>query len=141
MTRIEAYKGIPPGAIITHSLKRKNLSQRDLANRLNIHFQTVSAIVTGKRDIPEHLTFKLDKALGFEEGFFLLIQAYHKIRKHYGINSETASLPRPSIRPVVFWDIDIERLDWITNKDFIIERVMQRGNKEEKESIRQYYGL
>src|ERR1017187_8484101 len=37
----------------------------------------------------------------------------------------------PEIRPVVFWDIPIEKLDYAKSSDFVICRVFNRGNLQE----------
>ena len=138
MTEPFSYKGIPPGIVLSRTLKKRGITQESFADKVGTHRQTINAIVTGKRDIPEGLSFKLDKALGFDEGFFLLVQTYYKIemnkRKNTGIIGTV-----PKIRPVVFWDIDMEKLDWIKNKDFIIQRVNEKGNEEEIKQVNRFY--
>jgi len=140
MEHIAAYKGIAPGKIISYFLKDRGLSQKELANRLHCYPQTISAVVCGSREIPEKLAYTLDKEFGFEEGFFFLIQAYYKIKCHSeGAPEETK--PVPKIRPAVFWDVDMNKLDWQKNKSFIISRVMERGSESEKDKVRDYYAL
>ena len=139
MIDIQAYKGIAPGKIIAHCLKERDLSQKELAERTHCHAQTISAIVTGNRDIPQDLSFRLDKEFGFEDGFFMLVQAYYKIRIH---TLKAQSIPHrviPSIRRIVFWDIDMDSLDWQANKAFIIQRVLERGNENEIQQVKAYY--
>ncbi|MFK7795979.1 MAG: hypothetical protein AB8E82_00895 [Aureispira sp.] len=41
----------------------------------------------------------------------------------------------------LFWDIDLNTLDWDKNARFIIQRVIQRGSLNEWKIIKQYYGL
>ena len=41
----------------------------------------------------------------------------------------------PAIRKSVFWDVDSDMLDWTIYKDFIVDRVNQRGSKEEIEIV------
>ena len=43
-------------------------------------------------------------------------------------------------RRAIFWDIDLEQLDWIENKEWIIQRVFEYGNEKEIETILQFYG-
>lgn len=62
--------------------------------------------------------------------------AQFKDEKQNKIKNET----HPNIRKVVFWDIDMDTLDWTLNKDFIINRVRERGNAKEIDSINEYYG-
>lgn len=138
MITINSYKGIPPGKVLSHMLKKRKMTQKQLANHLGIHSQTVSAIITGTRSIPENLSFKLDNEFGYENGFFLLLQAYYTISKH--TDTRTPNNRRiPNIRPVVFWDTDMAYLDWQKHKDFIIKRVTQRGSKEELKAVLEYY--
>jgi addiction module HigA family antidote len=139
MIDIQAYKGIAPGKIIAHSLKERGLSQKELAERTHCHAQTISAIVTGTRDIPQDLSFRLDKELGFKDGFFMLVQTYYKIRIHSLKAQSTTKKVIPSIRRIVFWDIDMDSLDWQANKEFILQRVSERGNEDENKQVKAYY--
>lgn len=139
MQKIDSYKGIAPGKIIQYKLKEMNMTQKELANNISCHPQTINAIIKSTREIPRELSFKLDNQLGFETGFFLLAQTYYRI-KQYTDASVLKEKPIPKIRKVIFWDIDINTLDWQKNKDFIIKRVQKRGNNDEIKSILNYYG-
>lgn len=139
MQKIDSYKGIAPGKIIQYKLKEMNMTQKELANNISCHPQTINAIIKSTREIPRELSFKLDNQLGFETGFFLLAQTYYRI-KQYTDASVLKEKPIPKIRKVIFWDIDINTLDWQKNKDFIIKRVQKRGNNDEIKSILSYYG-
>lgn len=137
MNMINAYKGIAPGKIIASCLRNTNITQRDLANTIGEHFQTINAIIKGKRAMTIPVSLKLDKALNFEQGFFAVIQTYYLI----GQNDVRSTRKRtPHIRKYVFWDIDPEKLDWSKNKEFIIQRVYERGNASEIKAIDNYYG-
>lgn len=41
----------------------------------------------------------------------------------------------------IFWDIDLETLDYKKNARFIIQRVIQKGSLEDWACIKVYYGL
>ncbi len=41
----------------------------------------------------------------------------------------------------LFWDIDLESLDFSKNSRFVIQRVIQRGTIEDWISIKEFYGL
>jgi hypothetical protein len=45
-----------------------------------------------------------------------------------------------SLRPHLFWDIDLNSLDEEKNKRLIIERVLNRGTVDEFRQILSYYG-
>ena len=40
----------------------------------------------------------------------------------------------------IFWDIDVEKLDYDAKANFIIERVFERGDVEDIRRCRRYYG-
>ena len=44
------------------------------------------------------------------------------------------------IRPVLFWDTKFENINWIKQKKAVIKRVFERGNEDEKNEIKRYYG-
>jgi plasmid maintenance system antidote protein VapI len=138
MNRIDAYKGIPPGKIITSCLNDRNISQRQLSEMIGEHYQTLNAVIKGKRMMTIALSLKLDKALHFEPGFFAIIQTYHLLRQETAGSKTNRTLPK--IRRIVFWDIDMDTLDWNRNKDFIVKRVNERGNAEEIKAVNEYYG-
>ena len=139
MMNIEPYKGIPPGKVLSHTLKKKQMTQKQFASLIGVHNQTISAIITGARDIPENLSFKLDHALGYEDGFFLLLQCHYRIYLHR-TNPNLGNRAVPQLRPVLFWDVDMNSLDWQKHKHFIIDRVKQRGSDEEIKRVLDYYG-
>ena len=56
-------------------------------------------------------------------------------------NPHITNKEKPIIRPAVFWDVDIDKLDWDVNKSFIIRRVTERGNQLEQEQVKSYYEL
>lgn len=45
------------------------------------------------------------------------------------------------LNPVLFWDIDIEELDYEKNARQIIERVLTRGILDDWFAIKLYYGI
>lgn len=50
--------------------------------------------------------------------------------------------PRPafSLRPSLFWDVNLNKLDLDQHAAFIIVRVMERGTREEVRTAWNYYG-
>lgn len=44
------------------------------------------------------------------------------------------------IRKALFWDIDINKIDWNKQYKAVIQRVFERGNAEEKLEIKRFYG-
>lgn len=137
MDKMTAYKGIAPGAIISRFLMKSGRSQRDLAEKTGIHYQTINALISGKRAMTISQSLELDKALGFDRGFLAIIQTYYQINQTLS-SAESLGQP-PSIRDCVFWDINPSTLDWNRHKDFILARVHERGNKKEIDATEKYY--
>lgn len=87
------------------------------------------------------LAFKIEQALGLEEGYFMVLQAFYdmkeeKLRQH--LSNGTPDLSK--LRPGLFWDTDISMIDWQGQKRAVIERVIERGSEEEKAEIKRFYG-
>lgn len=135
---IEKYKGIHPGVILERELKKKNLKQAPFALSLQIYPQTLNAITKGKRGITPELSLKIDRALGLEEGTMHILQAYYEIQKIKFKNSQRPDLS--ILRKALFWDTDIDKIDWEQQYKSVIKRVFERGNLQEKEEIIKFYG-
>ena len=41
----------------------------------------------------------------------------------------------------LFWDTNMERLDWDVHARFVIDRIIKRGNINHWKAIKSYYGL
>lgn len=135
---IEKYKGIHPGVILERELKKKNLKQAPFALSLQVYPQTLNAITKGKRGITPELSLKIDRALGLEEGTMHILQAYYEIQKIKFKNSQRPDLS--ILRKALFWDTDIDKIDWEQQYKSVIKRVFERGNLQEKEEIIRFYG-
>ena len=87
------------------------------------------------------LAFKIEEALGLEDGYLMVLQAFYdmkqeKLRQHSTNGSPDLSM----LRPGLFWDTDIKGIDWVGQKRAVIERVIERGSDEEKTEIKRFYG-
>ncbi len=40
----------------------------------------------------------------------------------------------------LFWDVDVAKLQMDKNKQFLVERVIQRGNRDDLDKLLSYYG-
>ena len=137
---IEMYKGIHPGIIIDRELKKRSLKKGPFALSLQEYPQTLNDITKGKRGLTPALSLKIDSALGLEEGTMLILQAYYEIKKEKQ-KSESADHPDLSIlRKILFWDTDINKIDWHKQYKGVIQRVYERGNDDEKKEIIRFYG-
>jgi addiction module HigA family antidote len=136
----EKYKGIHPGAVLERELVKRNLAQRPFALSLMEYPQTFNAIIKGKRDMNTGIAIKIENALGLEEGTLLILQAYYDIKKEkqkllYGKRPDITHL-----RKSLFWDTDINTINWEKQSAAVIRRIFERGNITEKKEIIKFYG-
>ncbi len=137
---IELIKGIHPGIILERELKKRKLPKRRLAILIGEYPQLLGDITKGKRRINPSLSIRLGNTLGVDESFFLLLQAYSDIEQE---KKKRALQNKPDLlklRPALFWDTDINSINWEKNKAAIIKRIFERGNEQELEEIIGFYG-
>lgn len=138
-TQFEKYKGIHPGIVLGRELKKRSLKQRPFALAISEHPQTFNAVTKGKRNMNIVLALKAERELHLEEGTLVLLQAYYDIKKQKEKQKKYA--PDLSIlRKSLFWDTDINLIDWSKQYKAVIERVFERGSSEEKEELIRFYG-
>lgn len=135
---IQKIKGIPPRVILEREISKQGFNQRSLAETVGEHYQTLNAILKGKRKIPVALALKIEKVLGMEEGTLSVLQTYFEIEKAKKENIVTPNLD--IISRGLFWDTDFNKIDWQKHSEFIIWRTFERGSKQEQEEIIRFYG-
>lgn len=140
ISNIDIIKGIHPGIILERELKNRKLPKRIFAQSINEFPQTITTITKGKRRMNPALSLKIEQVLGLEEGYFMVLQAYCDIAQEKKKLSENYHPNLSKIRSVIFWDTDIELIDWEKNKTAVIYRVFERGNEEEIQEIIRFYG-
>ena len=50
-------------------------------------------------------------------------------------------LEKPRLRRILFWDTDMDKIDWTKQKKAVIKRVRERGNFQEKKEIAEFYHI
>lgn len=86
-----------------------------------------------------NLALKIEKALGLEDGFLMVLQVYHDIAKQK--KKQHTNMPDLSkFRPALFWDTDFHSISWEKNQRAIIQRVFERGNDKERNEVIRFYG-
>lgn len=136
---VEKYKGIHPGAVLARELKKRAIRQRPFALAIGEHPQTFNSIIKGKRSMNIGLALKIEKELGLEEGTLPLLQVYYDI----AVEKQKLENTKPDLsllRRTLFWDTDIEKIDWQKQYKAIINRVFERGNDKEKNELISFYG-
>ncbi|WP_373495211.1 transcriptional regulator [Aquiflexum sp.] len=138
-SRIQHIKGIHPGVFLDRELKKKGLSKGPFALSIGEYPQTLSAIIHGKRKMNTSLALRIEESLGLEKGTLMLIQVYHDIKQEEDKKKLKIKPDLSKIRESLFWDTDINNIDWFNHKQFVIDRVMERGTDEEKDMINNFY--
>jgi plasmid maintenance system antidote protein VapI len=137
---LSLIKGIHPGLILERELNRRKLAKGKFAFSINEFPQTLVSIIKGNRRMNPALSLKIEKALGFEEGYFMVLQIFYDIELVKRKQAERYHPELLKFRPVVFWDTEIMRIDWNKNKTAIIMRIFERGNEYEINEIIDFYG-
>lgn len=138
---IEIIKGLHPGKFIERVLNKKNLTQRALAETTGIPYQTINAIIAGRRNLTTEQALKIEKALGYEEGLFAILQTHYDIEQYKDKELASTYSEAPRIRKSLFWDVDFNKINWAKYKNAVVKRVFERGNNDEIEEITRYYNL
>ena len=137
--RLEKYKGIHPGFILNRELQKRAVKPSHFALLLGTHRQIISALIKGKRGFSISLSLKVDKALDVEEGSFALLQTFYDIEQ-VKKQGETSKPDLKCLRKVLFWDTDINKINWQKQYRAVIRRVFERGNQKEQNEIKRFYG-
>lgn len=137
---LEKYRGIHPGMILERELKKRNLKKGPFALSLHEYPQTLNEVTKGKRGMTPALSLKIDKALGLEEGTMLILQAYYEIKKEKQKEDSQQHPDLSIIRKILFWDTDINKINWDRQYKYVIQRIFERGNDQEKKEILSFYG-
>lgn len=138
---IDIIKGIHPGKFIGRELKKKNLTQRKLADQAGISYQTINAIIASKRNLTTEQSLRIAEVLGYEDSFLALLQTYYDIEKLKLKELQTSYKGIPCIRKSLFWDVDFDTINWGKYKTAVVKRVLQRGSKDEVNEIMRFYNL
>jgi antitoxin HigA-1 len=139
-TDISILKGLHPGIVLERELKLRKLAKGRFALSVNEFPQTLTAITKGKRKMNILLAMKLEAALELEDGFFMTLQLFYDIKKAKQKKHEQNHPDLSKIRHILFWDTAFEKIDWVQQKKAIINRVFERGNREEITEIIRFYG-
>jgi addiction module HigA family antidote len=137
---LDIAKGIHPGLILERELQKRKLSKGQFALSIQEYPQTLSAIISGKRNMNTPLAIRIEEALGIEEGFFMTLQVFYDIKEEKKKQSKKNRPTLSRFRPALFWDTSLERIDWDRQKRSVIKRAFERGNFTEKKEILNFYG-
>lgn len=106
---LSIIKGLHPGFYLERELERRHLGKGRFAISIQEYPQTLVSITKGKRKMNTGLALKIEKALGIEEGFLMILQVYFDIaNENKKSNSGQPDLSK--LRPVLFWDTEPQKL-------------------------------
>lgn len=138
MKSLLKYKGIHPGIVLERELEKRSLKKRPFAISIGESAQSINNITKGKRNIPVGTALKIEKELELEEGSLVILQSYYDIKLEKEKMRETPNLS--VLRKALFWDTNIDKIDWNRQQKSVINRIFERGNDEEKNEIIRFYG-
>ena len=137
----DRVKGVHPGAILKRELKKRNLNAIEMATAINEHPQTINAITKEKRGINPKLSFKLGKYFKIDEEYFMILQAAFEVSNYIKKSKAETNPLIGKFRKSIFWDTNIEFIDYQKNKRSIIQRILERGNQSEIKELISLYSL
>ncbi len=137
---IDILKGIHPGLFLQRELRKHNLKSNLFAKRIGEYPQTISAIIRGHRSMNTALSLRIEHALGLDEGFLMTLQVYHDIAKEKEKLNKSTKPDTTKFRSALFWDSDLQQIDFQANRRYVINRIFERGNDTELSEIIRFYG-
>ena len=140
INELEILKGIHPGIVLERKLKEIKLSKGRFALLIKEYPQTLGAITKGKRSMNTPLALKIEKELDLTEGFLMTLQVFYEIKQEKHKLLEKEHPDYAILRRGLFWDTDMEKIDWHRQKRAVIQRIFERGNNKEKMEITRFYG-
>jgi addiction module HigA family antidote len=138
-TRIDILKGTHPGRIIEYDMKKNHISQNVLAGNIGVTKQMINAVISGRRGLSVELALKIEKEMGYDEGFLSQLQTFFDIEKVKRAWSRERYSAAPNIRRNLFWDYDFDNMDWDRYRKAVIHRVLEKGTDEDKREIAHFY--
>ena len=133
-------KGIHPGIILDRKLKERKLPKGRFALSIREYPQVLGDITKGKRGMNTPLAMKIESALDLSEGFFMTLQVFYEIKQEKLKQHQNMHPDFSMLRPGLFWDTDMKKIDWHRQRRAVIQRILERGNDQEKAEIRRFYG-
>lgn len=141
LPELHKVRGIHPGAILKRELKKLNIKAVQLAREIDEHPQTISAITKERRGINPGLSIKLGDFFGCRNDYFMLLQASFEVENVAMKGTRSGPTLVGKIRKSIFWDTQIETIDWEKHKRSVIQRLLERGNGAEIKELIRFYGL
>ena len=98
---INEYMGISRARLLSSYLIRSGFTQSSLAQQAGEHYQSVNAVVKGRRKLTIGQAIEIERVLGLDEGFLMMLQTMHEIELFKNNMRKSSGLP-PNIRRILF---------------------------------------
>ena len=135
---LDTLKGLHPGPFLERELKKRGIPKSRLAIEVGEYPQTLVAIIKGRRKLSTSLAFRIEKKLGLEEGLLMMLQVFYEIAEEKKRAHEKPDVSKFS--KSLFWDTNIDSIDWFKHKRWAIKRAFERGDEQDKAEILRFYG-
>jgi len=139
-SKLLILRGLHPGFFLDRELRKRGLKKGSFALSIGEYPQTLGAIMLGKRNMNPSMALKIESALNWEEGFLMCLQALYDMRA-IAQKKPTEKPDLSQIRPILFWDTDLEKINWQKSKAAILKRLRERGNEREKNELQRFYNI
>ena len=136
--KIDILKGLRPGILLARDILSRGITKTELSKKTGIRYSRICEIISGKRKMTLEQSLKLERELGYDEGFLMTLQLHYDIKMSRQGEGDSPDLT--VLSPALFWDTKIENIDWQRHKRAVIERVMAYGNDRERAEITRFYG-
>ena len=136
--RIEILKGLHPGFFIGWDIKERGMTKTSLSKETGITYSYICNLIKGKKLLTLDYSLRLEDELGYEEGFLMTLQIHYEIKLFQMKKGGTPNLSQ--FTEELFWDTDLENIDWQKAKQAVIERGMNVGNITDQAEIIRFYG-
>lgn len=139
--RFLQYPSLDAGSVIKYILQQSGITRRQLALISGLPPQRISDFANNNRRITAEASLKLENALNIDyQGYFYIIQANHDVYLAKNL-CKTGNIPDlAKIKKHIFWDSDMDRIEWQSNARHIIQRIFEYGDETAIEEIIRFYG-
>ena len=128
-----------PGQVLEYELKRRKISVKEFAEKVNEFPIIIYDILEGRKKISRAFGKLIEKELNLEIGtFFLLNELYECIQMERAKEGEEPYYHR--FRKKVFADVGYDAINWDLDAEYVVNRVFKIGNAKEKNEIARLYG-
>ena len=119
----------------------RGIKNNELADLINEHKQTISAIINERRSINPGISIKLAQYFGVSEDYFMHLQASFDVKLALEKLHVKEIYPSESKRRKSnFNDSDLDKYDWNKNKSAIIKLILEGANENEIDEIKTLFG-